>query len=339
MTQNTPPPDGFGPFDDDWVNSAPRQEASADERAQRYRRIDAGHSRAQHNQWRAAGTAGSGGARGLSLARWVFAMIGIIVAILVVVWLVDVGRPLVDDGPRAYLGDDTIEHSQRSARGSLGPGDLPPPGADAAAERILPAVAPPADPGEYSFLVERDGSPVAYSPCRRLEVVVNTRGAPPGAYQAVEQAVAQMRSATGLDITVTAETDEEYTGNRDPYQPGRYGEKWAPILVTWTAANRVPEFGGDAVGLGGSLSVDPGPGPPAYVTGEITLNRDYFAAPTTAGLLKEVLLHEFGHVLGLGHVGDEAQVMTSEARGGRPLGSGDLAGLALLGQGPCTPRL
>jgi hypothetical protein len=200
-------------------------------------------------------------------------------------------------------------------------------------------VQPPSDAGEFSFLAEAGGMPITYSPCRRLEVVVNTTGAPPGAYEAVTATVAQISAASGLSLTVAGDTDEEYRRDRDPHQPQRYGDRWAPILVTWTPAADVPEFAGDAVGLGGSLSVDPGPGPPSYVTGEITVNRDYFAAPTTAGLLREVLLHEFGHVVGLGHVDDAGQLMTPEARGSRPLGSGDRAGLALLGQGPCTPDL
>ncbi len=343
MPEPEPPPEPFGPFDDDWVRAAKRREETAEERAERYRRIHVGHVRAQEQPgWRTApppGSPPSGETKGLSLARWFFTIVGIVLAVLLVVWLVGLGRPLLDDGPTAYLGEDTPRQGPGAGSARLDPANIPPPGADAAPDRIVPAMQPPIDAGDYAFLAERNGAPITYSPCRRLEVVVNTTGAPPGAYQAVEEAVSQVGAAAGLSLTVAGETDEEYRRNRDPYQPERYGETWAPILVSWASRETVPEFAGAAVGLGGSLSVDPRRGGPSYVTGEVTLNREYFSVSTTAGLLREVLLHELGHVLGLDHVPDEGQVMTSEARGGRPLGSGDLAGLALLGQGRCTPNL
>jgi hypothetical protein len=151
--------------------------------------------------------------------------------------------------------------------------------------------------------------------------------------------VSQISAASGLSLRVAGRTDEQHSDERQPYQPDRYGERWAPILVDWTPEREVPEFAGNAVGLGGSLGVAAPGGRLSYVTGEVTLSSTYFAVPTTAQLLREVLLHEFGHVLGLAHVNDEAQIMTSTAVGGRPLGSGDLAGLARLGSGPCTPKL
>jgi hypothetical protein len=327
-------------FDEDWVRSAAHSESSADERADRYARINAGHQRVQDGEqsWRGDSQPQKRG--GLSLARWTLAILGILALIVFVVWVFGLGRPLVDEGPVAYVGGDEINQSlERSTSVQLTKADFPPPKADAQATRILPAVEPPPEGGEFDFLAESGGEPVTYSPCRRLEVVVNPRGGPPGSYEAVEQTVEQIRQATGLDLTVAGETDETYSSGRDPVQPERYGDRWAPILVTWTESELVPQFQGNAVGLGGSLQVTTKKSPASYVTGEITLNREYFSQPTTAGLLKEVLLHEFGHVVGLGHVEDQQQVMTSEALGGRPLGDGDLAGLALLGQGPCTPNL
>ncbi|MAT60797.1 MAG: hypothetical protein CMH41_04065 [Micrococcales bacterium] len=328
------------PLDEEWIQAAAHREESAEVRADRYARINSGHQQVQagDTSWRSAPAKSS--SSGLSLTRWVLAIVGILAAIIFVVWLLDTGRPLVDDGPIAFVGDDTTSETLGSdtAR-QLQRSDFPTAGIDAEPSRILAEVQPPADPGQYDFLAETGGQPVTYSPCRNLEVVVNPRGGPPGSVTAVEQAVDQIRAASGLSISVSGETDETYQRNRDPVQVDRYGDRWAPILVTWTEADEVPQFSEAAVGLGGSLSVRRGDSPPSYVTGDITLNREYFSEPTTGGLLREVLLHEFGHVLGLGHVDDPEQVMTREARGGRPLGSGDLAGLALLGQGPCTPKL
>lgn len=333
-------PEEIPPLDEEWIQAAKHREESAEVRADRYARINSGFQQVQSGEtsWRSTPTKAK--SSGLSLARWVFAIGGILLAVIFVVWLLDTGRPLVDDGPVAFVGDDTInENLGSNATRQLQRSDFPTAGIDAQQSRVLAEVQPPTNPGQYDFLAEVGGEPVTYSPCRNLEVVVNPRGGPPGSVTAVEEAVAQIQAASGLSISVAGETDETYQPNRDPVQPERYGDRWAPILVTWTEADEVPQFEGAAVGLGGSLSVRRGNSPPSYVTGDITLNRNYFSEPTTGGLLREVLLHEFGHVLGLGHVDDPEQVMTREARGGRPLGTGDLAGLALLGQGPCTPNL
>ena len=49
-----------------------------------------------------------------------------------------------------------------------------------------------------------------------------------------------------------------------------------------------------------------------------------------------MLLHEFGHVFGLDHVGSSAELMYEDNIGRTSLGQGDLEGLRRLGQGPCV---
>ena len=53
-----------------------------------------------------------------------------------------------------------------------------------------------------------------------------------------------------------------------------------------------------------------------------------------------MILHELGHLVGLGHVKDKRQNMypVISARNVH-YASGDLAGLRLLGEGPCAPYL
>jgi hypothetical protein len=76
-----------------------------------------------------------------------------------------------------------------------------------------------------------------------------------------------------------------------------------------------------------------------YVSGLAVFNGPALAAQLTTGhdeQARAVLLHELGHLVGLGHVPDPFQVMYDT--NSYPLASyraGDLRGLALLGGGTC----
>ena len=63
-------------FDEEWVRSAEHTESSADERADRYARINAGHQRVQEGEQSWRGNAEPQRRGGLSLTRWVLAIAG-----------------------------------------------------------------------------------------------------------------------------------------------------------------------------------------------------------------------------------------------------------------------
>lgn len=195
----------------------------------------------------------------------------------------------------------------------------------------------------YRFLAENpDGTPVGYDPCRPLDYVINPRNAPVGGEQLVHEAMASAASAIGMSVSYAGTTDEPFAKQRSGYQPERYGEVWAPVLVTWPTEWDNPDFATENLaGQGGSTGVT-ADGRGLYVSGQIQLGANLFDRLLRDGERGEavaIIKHEVGHVLGLDHVNDPDQLMYPEQQGGVEFGAGDLAGLAHLGSMPCGPEL
>lgn len=221
------------------------------------------------------------------------------------------------------------------------PEGWPSPPRDESDDRLLPLPTAPEPSGPSRFLRRTaDGSPVAYDPCRPIHYVVNTDGAPAGATALVRGAVARVSAATGLRFVDDGRTRERVTSDRPPVQQKRYGDRWAPVLISWDSAESVRDLAGDVAGEAGSLAVGLDKGTLHYVTGVVTLDRSAFSdVADRPRLASAIVLHELGHLVGLDHVDDATQLMFSESRGDvLDYGSGDLAGLARLGAGACYPH-
>ncbi len=218
---------------------------------------------------------------------------------------------------------------------------------EAAAPRGVPA--PVLYPAQtYTFLAVQDDAttPVTYDPCRPVHYVVRAAGEPRGGRELLTEAVAEISAQTGLQFVADGSTDEEPSAQRRSYQPLRYGDRWAPVLVAWRTASENPDFATDVVGQARSVSVALKGTPRTYVTGQIWLDTTRIGAmindpdPQQRRLARAVVQHELGHLVGLGHVDDPMQVMFPTASPViTELGPGDRTGLARLGQGPCVPGL
>lgn len=228
------------------------------------------------------------------------------------------------------------KHAQASGAGGSG-------GTNGSPRRVLPAVAGPRGSGGYVFVkTHPDGSPVAYDPCQPLRYVINLEGAPKGSQRLVEKAMGRLQAATGLELVDDGTTNEEPSERRAPRQVGRYGDRWAPVLIAWAAEEDYPSLAGAVTGRGGSTAVEQNKDDARYVTGQVVLDRGAFAEMmrTRAGSRTALatVLHELGHVAGLAHVPDPSELMYKETvRGASDYADGDLRGLAILGRGPCFP--
>jgi hypothetical protein len=111
------------------------------------------------------------------------------------------------------------------------------------------------------------------------------------------------------------------------------GELREPVLIAWSDPEHVDGLAGNVAGRGGSVAVGEG-SEQRYVTGQVALD-----GPDLADHSEEerfaVVLHELGHLVGLGHVDDPAELMHPSGGDMTGWGPGDRYGLSALGSAGC----
>ena len=222
--------------------------------------------------------------------------------------------------------------------------DTPPPGLEEQDQPLGTPRQPEAANTSYKFLATNDdGAPVGYSPCRPLHYVINAALAPQGAERLVEDSIRTISEATGITFINDGPTSEAPSPTRAPYQKDLYGDRWAPLLIAWTTPEQAPQLKGPVIGTGGSTHFSFGDGPKSFVTGSLELDapqiEDDLDRAEGAAYATAVILHELGHVMGLEHVDDPAQLMYPEIGAPDGLADGDLNGLFELGHAQCRKDL
>lgn len=181
--------------------------------------------------------------------------------------------------------------------------------------------------------VGEDATPVRWDPCTTVTWMVRPSD-PAWLSPVVQQVLEPVEAATGLRFRQVAATSDRIGADRNLTTDDA---TWAPVVVTFTTPAETSWLTDADRAVTIPVVVTD-----QFVTGQVLLHAD---KPLSADLASRdgswggALLHEFGHLVGLDHVDDPAQVMHPTAQPGPvAFGAGDHDGLAALAADPaCLP--
>jgi ssRNA-specific RNase YbeY (16S rRNA maturation enzyme) len=206
--------------------------------------------------------------------------------------------------------------------------------------------------GEFEFFhYDRRGNPTGFfSPCEPIVFRINPENEPLGTRELVIWVLAQLSSATGMELQLGSDTDIRYSE-----RAAQSAQFRKDVMIFFLPAEEFaqeaesPEslIGGGPIGFAGpsltSLSVTDA----TFIAtgGDAVFNIEKLhqlsgatnTAPSYSSYLSLVFLHEFGHVLGLDHVNASDHLMhpTLDPSKIKGLAPGDLFALSVAGRGAC----
>jgi hypothetical protein len=155
----------------------------------------------------------------------------------------------------------------------------------------------------WTQVTERNAIPMTWHTCKKIKVFVNP-GEVKSAVDDVKQVIDQVNQLTSLNFYYAGLSEQQaFVDMRNELEVliGFYNEKDAPTSTKF----------GKAIGIASGQ-----PTFTAITSGNIGIRTPAYSK-TNKKIRQQVLLHEFGHVLGLDHVTTKNDVMYKEVSGGK----------------------
>lgn len=169
---------------------------------------------------------------------------------------------------------------------------------------------------DWSWLTAPDAR---WDPCQRITYRINPSGGHRRATADIKAAFRTMGRVTGFEFTYLGRTTRRITRHQHGYHPAD-----TDVLVDWQRPRQEKGLSGGTAGIGGHWVQDG-----RRFDGYVVLDQ---TERLKRSVWRQVVTHELGHVMGLGHARSPSQLMhgTSSSKNIR-WGAGDLAGLRQVG--------